>query len=435
MIKIGIIGPTWINERIEQSIKRFPNFEPIYKTSDNIYDAPVFTDELRDKCDVLLYSGYIPYSISKEHISGRVPAHFIPIKGASLYRAFYKLQKNLGYFSTISIDTLSQHEINHLNYELDESITSIHYDSRLSLAKTEEIIDFHESEYNLNKTDCAFTGLKIVSEALTEKGIPNQWIVPTEEDIIVTLERALLATEQRKKLESQIVFGIVYIENFDQLKRQITSEQHIQRLNLDVQTTILDFVEILEGYLTVLNGNEYMFVTTRGTFERVTQGYKFFPLIADMKKQQQLRISVGIGFGLTANGAGNHARMALTQAIDYGGGKCFIVKEDRSVIGPVENEAHLTYPLNITDKELLEKMEDTSISPYYLRKIVSFLARQKIDTFTAQELASSLGVTTRSAHRILLSWLDANIVEIVGIEKLQTKGRPRQVYKMLLRGD
>ncbi|MFB4167199.1 hypothetical protein [Virgibacillus sp. JSM 102003] len=435
MIKIGIIGPTWINERIKQSIKRFPNFTPIYKTSDNIYDAPIFTEELQAKCDVLLYSGFIPYSISKEQIPVNVPAHFIPIKGASLYRAFYKLQKNLKNFSTISIDTLSQHEISHLNYELDESITSTHYDSRLSLAKTDEIIAFHELEHKQNRAECALTGLKIVSEALTEKGIPNEWLVPTEEDIIVTLERALLATEQRKKLESQIVFGIVHIENFDQLKRQVSSEQHIQRLYLDAQTTILDFVETLEGYLTALNGNEFMFVTTRGTFERVTQGYKYFPLIADMKKQQHLRISVGIGFGLSANGAGNHARMALTQAIDFGGEKCFIVKEDRSVIGPIENEAHLTYPLNITDEKLLEKTQDTSISPYYLRKVISILSRQKVDTFTAQELASSLGVTTRSAHRILLSWLDSNIVKIVGIEKLQSKGRPRQVYKMLLKGD
>ncbi|WP_163969686.1 GGDEF domain-containing protein [Oceanobacillus halotolerans] len=431
MITIGIIGPSWTNDRIKRSMDMFPNFDPIYQTSNNIYDAPKFTKALIAKCDVLLYSGFIPYSISKKEIPKNLPAHFIPIKGGSLYRSFYKLQKRLNHFHTISIDTLSKYEINRLNQELNESITSIHYDSRLSLAKTEEIISFHETAYKEQDTDCALTGLKVVSEALTEIGIPNEWIVPTEEDIIVTLERALLSTEQRKKLESQIVFGIVHIDNIDQLKRQFTSEQHIQRLYLDVQKSILDYVETLEGYLTALSGNEYMFVTTRGTFERVTQGYKYFPLISDMK-QQQVQISVGIGFGVSANEAGSHARMALTQAIDFGGEECFIVKEDRSVIGPIDKEAPLTYPLNITDEELLELTEQTNISPYYLRKVLSLIQRQHIDTFTAQELAASLGVTTRSAHRILLAWLDANIVEIVGIEKQQTKGRPRQVYKMLL---
>src|SRR5699024_5056477 len=192
------------------------------------------------------------------------------------------------------------------------------------------------------------TGLKIVSEQLNQRGIPNEWILPTDGDIIVTLERALLSTEQRRKLESQVVFGIIHLDNLDQLKRQITSEQENQRLQLEIQREILDYVENLDGYVTTLSSNEYMFVTTRGTFERISQGYKYFPLILDIKKQFKIKISVGIGFGFTANEAGTHARMALLQSVDQGGEKCFIVKEDRSVIGPVENDIPLTYPLNIT---------------------------------------------------------------------------------------
>lgn len=435
MIRIGIIGPTWISQQIRQSISMFPNFKPVYKTSDNIYDAPRFTKELANKCEVLLYSGYIPYSISKEQIPPTLPAHFIPVKGASLYRALYKLQKMLDNISTLSIDTLSQYEINRINYELDESIEGIQYNSKLSLTNTEEIVAFHSECYTNGQTDCALTGLKVVSEQLTKKGIPNQWIIPTEEDIIVTLERALLSTEQRRKLESQIVFGILHIDNLEELKRWSISEQHIQRLHLDIQKTILDFVEILEGYMTIINGNEYMFVTTRGTFERITQGYKYFPLIADLKSGEGLKVSVGIGFGVSANEAGSHARIALDQAIDFGGEKCFIVKEDRSVIGPVEKQAPLTYPLNFTDKEWQTKAEKVSISPYYLRKVLSIIHRQSKDTFTAQELASTLSITARSAHRILSSWLDADIVEIAGTEKLRSKGRPRQVYKLLIGAD
>ncbi|MFP3381253.1 hypothetical protein SB767_33565, partial [Bacillus sp. SIMBA_069] len=50
--------------------------------------------------------------------------------------------------------------------------------------------------------------------------------------------------------------------------------------------------------------------------------------------------------------------------------------------------------------------------------------------YTAQELAAILGVTIRSSHRILLQWLDAELVEIVGIEKISVKGRPRQIYRL-----
>ncbi|MEI3612378.1 hypothetical protein [Pseudogracilibacillus sp. SO30301A] len=430
MIKIGIIGPTWIETRIKRCIKRFPNFHPIFKTSNNIYDAITFTKELGDSCDVLLYSGYIPYYISRKARVHSVPAHYIPVKGASLYRAFYRLQKRLHSIQTVSIDTLARADLKALNLDLDENINSIHYREKVTLADTEKVVKFHTDNVQKSEADCALTGLKVVSDKLNELSIPNEWILPTDGDIIVTLERALLATEKRKKLESQIVFGIIYIANFEALKREAANEQTIQRLNLEIQKIILDFVDLSEGHLTSLGGNEYMFITTRGTFERVTQGYKYFPLF-DEKKQNKIQISAGVGFGVTASEAGSHARMALLQAIEYGEGKCFIVKEDRSVIGPIENEIPLTYPLTITDINIIKKAESASVSPFYIKKVISLLQRKNTNTFTAHELAATLGITTRSANRLIVSWLDAKIIEITGIEKLKKRGRPRQVYSLI----
>jgi predicted ArsR family transcriptional regulator len=58
----------------------------------------------------------------------------------------------------------------------------------------------------------------------------------------------------------------------------------------------------------------------------------------------------------------------------------------------------------------------------------------KLD-YTAQELAKILGVTVRSTHRILLQWLDAGLVEVIGIEKITSKGRPRQIYRLSFLSD
>src|SRR5690606_12772804 len=126
-----------------------------------------------------------------------------------------------------------------------------------------------------------------------------------------------------------------------------------------------------------------------------------------------------------------HARMALNQSLDFGGQQCFIVKENRSVIGPIKKEVPLTYPLTVTDEKILKKAEKAGISPAYLEKIIAILQRKSVKTFTAQDLANSLGITTRSSHRILLKWLDAGIVKISGMEKVQTRGRPRQVYQLI----
>ncbi|WP_289142683.1 hypothetical protein [uncultured Brevibacillus sp.] len=65
-----------------------------------------------------------------------------------------------------------------------------------------------------------------------------------------------------------------------------------------------------------------------------------------------------------------------------------------------------------------------------MSKLMAQVTRLGKMEYTAQELAAILGVTIRSSHRILLQWLDAELVEIVGIEKISGKGRSRQMYRL-----
>ena len=48
--------------------------------------------------------------------------------------------------------------------------------------------------------------------------------------------------------------------------------------------------------------------------------------------------------------------------------------------------------------------------------------------YTAEELAQTLNITLRSANRILLKWLDAGLVDIIGEEKVAHRGRPKRIY-------
>ena len=140
---------------------------------------------------------------------------------------------------------------------------------------------------------------------------------------------------------------------------------------------------------------------------------------------------MGMGFGFTALEAGSYARVALVQAQENGGSCCFIVREDRSVFGPIDFVAPLKYPLTVTNQLLIDKAESIGMNAAHLEKTMALIRRKKSNEFTAFEMATVLGVTTRSAHRIVQSWLDAKIIEIVGTEKLSSRGRPRQVFSLL----
>ena len=428
-IRLGVIGPLWIRETIENCLMMFPSIQSTLRLSDQLTDAITFTEQLRDEVDAILYSGQVPYSLARSSIPSDTPAFFIPLKGTGLYQALYKLRLKIP-FQSISFDGIAPAFVGNVRTELNEQFAYEVFNGITMLENADEIVAFHEEYFKSHAQSAAVTSMKIVSEKLTEKGIHNEWLKPTEEDIIVTLERLLLATTQRKQRESQIVFGRIQIDGYSNLVKKLASEHQLQKRNVQLYRLLLDYVEQLDGYLDSISENEYLFITNRGKFEQVTEGYKWMPILGEVKRQLNIRLSIGVGFGRSAIEAGEHSRIALYQAHDYGGSSCFIVKEDRSVFGPVEVAAPITYPLTVTDQEMLLRAERAGMNAAHIEKLRAILRRKNINEFTAHELANMMGITVRSAHRIILKWMDAGIISVIGTEKLLSRGRPRQVFRL-----
>lgn len=70
----------------------------------------------------------------------------------------------------------------------------------------------------------------------------------------------------------------------------------------------------------------------------------------------------------------------------------------------------------------------------YLSKLLAQTARTGRTDYMAHELAVLLNVTVRTAHRLILQWMDHNLVRIVGVEKVP-KGRPRQIFRFVFLAD
>ena len=121
------------------------------------------------------------------------------------------------------------------------------------------------------------------------------------------------------------------------------------------------------------------------------------------------------------------------QSKEAGGNICYIVRENRSVVGPVDVTTPMMYEiydLSIKDPKLLEEAEKAGMSASYMTKLMARVARHRKIDYTAQELATTLKITVRSAHRILLKWMDAELVNIIGEERVTHKGRPRRIYRL-----
>ncbi|CAM4398281.1 GGDEF domain-containing protein [Paenibacillus endophyticus] len=430
-IAIGIIGPEVLVNRMMKVLQSFPSFRPIASIYKKEEEAAGLAAEIASEAEVILVSGPLPYHRIREETSLDVALHYVPLTDTSFYRSLSRLKNALEPEKQlrISMDTLGKTMVAKSLQEINESRVQTILYSGTAYPTIEALIGFHVQLFESGACDAAMTAEAAVSEALTERGIPNEWIIPTDQNITVALERALLSTETRQSKEAQIVVGLLNIDHFEKRIHTHTSEHEVQKFKLEIHRMLLDYVESLDGYLTHLGGDEYLFFTTRGIFERETGGYKTIPLGKHANQKFGLSLSIGIGFGRSANEAGTHARSALRKSKDAGGDTCFIVREDKTFIGPLAMADPIEITLSMTDAALIKKAEEAGMTSVYLSKMLAHVARSGRVDYMVHELAAILGITARSTHRLVLQWIDYGLVRIAGVEKVP-KGRPRQIFKL-----
>jgi len=425
---IGIIGPKPIVNSILRVIETFPSFMPISRVFEHEDEAPLLAEEIADDVEVIVFSDPLSHRKAKDAMSIQVPTLHIPITDAGLYKALFYAQREGMLSGGVSVDTLTETMVTRALKDLGlTEVQPIIFDGPL-YASSDKLIAFHAEQYRAGKAVIAFTGVSSAAAQLAERDIPNQWLLPSDQEIVVTLERALLSTASRRSREAQIVVGMINVDDFGSVALMRNSEHEVQKLKLDIHRMVLDYVESLDGYLTHLGGDEYLFFTTRGIFERETGGYKSIPLAKDMNKTYGISLSIGIGFGRSASAAGTNARVAMRKAKEAGGNTGFIVREDGTLIGPLEMAEPVREVLASTDAELIKRAEDAGMTSAYLSKLLHSRAHQGKVEYKVHELSALLGVTVRTAHRLLLHWIDQNFVEVAGMEKVP-RGRPRQIFR------
>lgn len=430
-IAIGILGPEALVKQVLQVITAFPSFHPVIRIVGSSEEVSAIAKELLSEVEVLLLTGPGQYPLIKEDKKSGKPIHFIPLTDTGLFRALYRLRIE-GISSpeaSFSIDSLSRSSLYKMISEIGEKPASFILFDEMPHPSIESLVQFHMRLFNNGTTHAALTTEREVLDTLKKQGVPCEWITPTTQNIVVALERALLSTETRRGKEAQIVVGMLNVDDFGKQLLMRGSEHEIQRFKLDIHRTLIDYVESLDGYLTHLGSDDYLFFTTRGIFERETGGYKSVPLAREVSKTLGLSLSMGIGFGRSANEAGTHARLALRQAKEAGGNACFIVSEDDTLIGPLEMTDPLNLSLSVTDSDLLKKTEEAGMTSAYLSRLLHYVARTGKLDFEVRELSEVLKITVRSTHRLLLQWIDYGLVTVSGYVKVP-KGRPKQSFRL-----
>lgn len=131
--------------------------------------------------------------------------------------------------------------------------------------------------------------------------------------------------------------------------------------------------------------------------------------------------------------AEENAREALLMSKKRPGSNAYIINQDKKVIGPIGNGERLNFALKTDDKNILNWAEKTGLSISTLTQIESLLKKLQRDRITATDIQEGLGVTLRTANRIMNKLLSGKAAEKVGIEQPVYRGRPRQLYRIRLK--
>lgn len=429
-IRVSVIGPEDMVQKTLAIAGKFPSLLLTGYPYQTYLQAPEIFQSVVPDSEVALFTGPVPYHYVISEVQPPIPALYVPYTAAWLYPSLFKVKEKFD-VCRVSIDIFARSTVEEAYRELNLPTENVYTRDHHGLVTKDELVKFHSEHYRQGKTSVALTSFRAAYRELVSLGVPCLNVVPTEAVISETLEKAYLIGDGLRSRETQIVVGVMEPDHFEHSAG--LSPYEIQHLRLQMQQTLLRYVEEIDGYLTFSGGgDEYVFFTTRGLFEKSTDWCTSVPLVSRMKETLNVTVSMGVGFGLTAIQAGTHARIALEKAKETGGDACFVLLENKHLLGPLGSTRAVDYRLRTLEPELLAQAEAAGMTSVAFNRLMACATRLRQDTFTANELAPILGVSVRSTHRLLNQLVAAGQARVVGEEKLLTRGRPRQVYKILI---
>ena len=151
------------------------------------------------------------------------------------------------------------------------------------------------------------------------------------------------------------------------------------------------------------------------------------------EEENKISLNVGIGTGGTMNDAEMNARRALDFSLKNAKQEIFWIDAGQTQHGPLGKEIQLEYQLISSDPKLQEISEKTGLSTTSILKIIAIADARKSYIFDAHQLAECLGITVRSARRIMNKIMEAGYGKVYAKKTAAAGGRPKALVEILFK--
>ncbi len=413
--KIAVVGSAEFMERINSVSLQIPDIE----IDAYIYQEPQEVNNLMrtlQPCDVVFYSGALPYYFSKEwREQYQIPTLYLRqdemAVASTLLSIFYEKKISL---ERISIDLSDASYVTNVLEDIEIEVQPLHVidyhemlEQQFDLTK---IITFHQNLWNLGIIDLAITSVHAVHDQLEQLGVPVIRMNSPKIALIKGLQAAKSKADLIKSQSAKVAVGYINIDKLCSQKREM-----LNAFAHDIHASIQQKDETL-----------FALYSTQGDIETLMKKDVWHDFFAKTNGDKH----AGFGYGESMTEADQNAKIALRFAEnERDESSVYILTENKELRGPFPQE-HKQQRLINDHPKLLKIAKQTKLSPANLSKVIQFGKSRNSLHFTAANLSDYLQVTRRSTERILKKLVDHGYVRVIGEEMTYQQGRPRAVYEL-----
>ncbi|WP_068673959.1 hypothetical protein [Oceanobacillus sp. Castelsardo] len=374
-------------------------------------------------CDVYIFTEALSFLFVKDKIKRkRLPAILVRHdEHMTLTNLFLKRDAGLS-LNRFSIDIDNEDVVNEVLHDLKINNDEIYiYDYGLKTEHSiDSIVDHHSKLWLEGKIDYVITSVKSVVDKLRVMDIPVHSMITPEANLRKVVEQAKSIIRFDSNISAQVVSGHIQIKDPDTIPKQKLKELMEKLLGILEKFSKKTDVSIYQG-----NDYEFILFGTKALIHHLTNHYRDFPLLREIKSELKVPVNIGYGFGLTAKQSSINVGIALETCNEADDTSCYIVNERQEIIGPIgvkkEFDASKLYHALIHKARLNNELS---------YNFIDFIRNRNNEPFSSNDIANYYKVTKRSAERTVNKLLSGDVIRVSGEERPYQKGRPRKLFTL-----
>lgn len=424
--RIGIIGPMTSCLKIKEIVEeRGINFDIKLFPAEKIEDVHLVAGNVEKECQGIIFTGIAIYSKFMSIKTLKIPHIYIPYLSTSILKAFWTLRERYPGIKNISIDAVNSKDMEDIVEEFeirDLNLKILEYKVDRS---EEEYLEFHEKFQRENGRAVSISGFAWVYEELNREGIKAVRLYATKNIIKSKLKELEYELKMEEEKEAKILVQLIEIKGEE---KQHNPYRWLE-VSSAVESSLVPYLKDIKGSIFNLGWNRYIIFSTLGAVNNNENIFLLKNILEDLKRKN-IFINIGNGRGKTALESEINAKKALEYAQKYGD-NCIFQVSNGMVVGPLLGVEEVDGELLEKDEELEKIAIKSNIELMYLKKIKMAREREMKEQFSSEDLAILLGITQRSATRIMKKLSDSRLGTLKVSEEYKGIGRPKQVIEII----